>query len=494
MKNKNAFLLFPNQLFKDISLLKTADEVILVEEHLFFSQYKFHKQKLVLHRASMKWYESFLKLNNIKVRYVQATDEIHDIRKLISSLSENGTDEITYYDVCDNCLSNRIIESAKKLKLKTTLYPTYLFINTLSDIEEYFQGRVRYSQTDFYAYQRKRLNILVDDDKKPVGGKWSFDAENRLKYPKDKTPPKVIFPKKSKFYDDAIEYVENNFQSNLGSISKTIVYPITHDESEKWLNDFLKERMHEFGDYEDAIAQDELILNHSILTPMLNIGLLLPMQIVNATIKYAQKNEIPLNSLEGFIRQIIGWREFIRSMYILKGSQQKTLNFWKFDKEIPHSFYVGNTGIKPIDKTIKKVYATAYCHHIERLMVLGNYMVLNEYHPDAVYKWFMESFIDAYDWVMVPNVYGMSQFADGGIMSTKPYISGSSYLLKMSDYKKEEWCDVWDGLFWRFMDTHRKFFLKNPRLGMLVKTFDKMNDEKKEKLLSTAKTFMKASS
>ena len=369
-----------------------------------------------------------------------------------------------------------------------------LFINTLNDIDEYFQGRVRFSQTDFYAFQRKKLNILVDDEKKPLGGKWSFDAENRLKYPKDKIPPNVIFPAKSKFYEEAIEYVENNFASNLGSISKTIIYPITHEESEKWLDDFLQQRMHEFGDYEDAIAQDELILNHSVLTPMLNIGLLLPMQIVNTTLAYAQKNNIPINSLEGFIRQVIGWREFIRAMYILKGTQQRTLNFWKFDKNIPSSFYEGNTGIKPIDKTIKKVYATGYCHHIERLMVLGNYMVLNEFHPNAVYKWFMESFIDAYDWVMVPNVYGMSQFADGGIMSTKPYISGSSYVLKMSDYKKEGWCEIWDALFWRFMHTHRSFFLKNPRLGMLIKTFDKMDESKRGKLLSTAKAFLNSTS
>ena len=493
MKSKKVFILFPNQLFKDISLLKNADKVILIEEYLFFSQYKFHKQKLVFHRATMKQYEFFLTEHNIKVEYVQATDPLHDIRKLIPSLSENGIEEINYYDVCDNYLSRRIIDGSKKSDLKTTCYPTYLFINTLDEIEEYFQGRVRYSQTDFYAAQRKKLNILVDDEKKPLGGKWSFDAENRLKYPKDKIPPIVSFPAKSKFYEEAIEYVENNFVGNLGSVSTTIIYPTTHEESEKWLTDFLEQRMQEFGDYEDAIAQDELILNHSVLTPMLNIGLLLPMQIVKTTIEYAQKKEIPINSLEGFIRQIIGWREFIRAMYILKGTQQRRLNFWKFDKEIPTSFYEGNTGIKPIDKTIKKVYATAYCHHIERLMVLGNYMVLNEFNPDAVYKWFMESFIDAYDWVMVPNVYGMSQFADGGIMSTKPYISGSSYLLKMSDYKKEGWYEVWDALFWRFMHTHRDFFLKNPRLGMLIKTFDKMDEAKKEQLLSKAKLFLNSS-
>ena len=159
-------------------------------------------------------------------------------------------------------------------------------------------------------------------------------------------------------------------------------------------------------------------------------------------------------------------------------------------KKIPPSFYDGTTGITPLDDTIKKVLKTGYCHHIERLMVLGNFMMLCEFDPDEVYRWFMELFIDAYDWVMVPNIYGMSQFSDGGLFATKPYISGSNYLMKMSDYKKGEWQAIWDGLFWRFMDVHREFFLKNPRLGMLVRTFDKMNPEKKEQHLKNAEAFL----
>ena len=194
--------------------------------------------------------------------------------------------------------------------------------------------------------------------------------------------------------------------------------------------------------------------------------------------------------MEGFIRQIIGWREFIRGIYVTKGSQERTTNFWNFNKKIPDSFYTGTTGIVPIDQTIKKVNETGYCHHIERLMVLGNFMVLCEFDPDEVYRWFMEMFIDSYDWVMVPNVYGMSQYSDGGLMSTKPYISGSNYLFKMSDYKKGGWEIIWDGLFWRFMDNHRDFFIKNPRMRMLVSTFDKMEGEKKNKLLSAAEIFL----
>ena len=246
----------------------------------------------------------------------------------------------------------------------------------------------------------------------------------------------------------------------------------------------------EFGVYEDAIVAENSILNHSVLTPMLNVGLITPEIVINHCLIYAKENNIPINSTEGFVRQIIGWREFIRGIYVCRGSEERTKNFWKFKKKIPASFYNGSTGILPIDQTIKKVIQTGYCNHIERLMILGNFMMLCEFDPDEVYKWFMEYFIDSYDWVMVPNIYGMSQFADGGLMASKPYISGSNYIIKMSNYKKGEWQEIWDGLFWRFMHTHRNFFLSNPRLGMLVRMFDKMPHEKREKHIKNGERYL----
>jgi deoxyribodipyrimidine photolyase-related protein len=251
-------------------------------------------------------------------------------------------------------------------------------------------------------------------------------------------------------------------------------------------------RFAEFGAYEDAIVTKEIFLHHGVLTPMLNVGLLTPQYLIDEALAYAKENDIPINSLEGFIRQILGWREFIRAVYELKGNEERTRNYWGFTRKIPASFWNGTTGIEPIDSTIKKILETGYCHHIERLMVLGNFMLLCEFDPNEVYRWFMEMFIDAYDWVMVPNVYGMSQFADGGLMSTKPYISGSNYLMKMSDYPKGDWQTVWDGLFWRFMHVHRDFFLQNPRLGMLVKTFDKMPNQKRQLHLDNADRYLDA--
>jgi deoxyribodipyrimidine photolyase-related protein len=254
----------------------------------------------------------------------------------------------------------------------------------------------------------------------------------------------------------------------------------------------LSERFEKFGIYEDAIVQKESVLYHSVVSPMLNIGLLTPQQIVDAAIRVGADQNIPLNSLEGFIRQIVGWREFIRLVYEREGTKQRTTNYWQFKRKIPKTFWTGDTGIAPIDSTIKKILKTGYAHHIERLMVLGNFMLLCEFDPDEVHKWFMEMFIDAYDWVMVPNVYGMTQFADGGLMTTKPYISGSNYLMKMSDYEKGTWQPIWDGLFWRFMHVHRSFFLQNPRIGMLVKTFDKMPEEKRKAHLHAADNYLQS--
>ena len=188
--------------------------------------------------------------------------------------------------------------------------------------------------------------------------------------------------------------------------------------------------------------------------------------------------------------QILGWREFIRGIYFAKSVEERTKNYWNFKRKIPNSFYDGSTNILPVDICIKKILKTGYAHHIERLMIIGNFMLLCEFNPDEVYRWFMEMFIDSYDWVMVPNVYGMSQFADGGLMSTKPYISGSSYILKMSNYKKGEWTNIWDSLFWNFIDKRRDFFIKNPRMRMLVSNFDKMDSNKKKELLETADNFL----
>ena len=485
-------IVLPHQLFKNSPLLNNNSTFYLVEEYLFFKQYPFHKQKIAFHRSTMKKYADFLiKEMNIDVRYIESIDSMSDIRLLLPKLKKMGVEHINYIDPVDSWIQKRLTQGCAEQKLSFERFASPLFVNTEHDLNEFFMpDKKKYHQTTFYKDQRKKHSILIDVKGKPSGGKWTFDAENRKKYPKKKMPPQVKLPNSDDYYEEAKSYVNNNFSDHFGTLTDAPLYPTSFESSRDWLQQFFEYRFCEFGDYEDAILKENSILNHSVLTPMLNVGLIEPKEIIYDCLKYAEKNNIPINSTEGFVRQILGWREFIRGVYLFKGGEERTKNIWKFKKKIPASFYNGSTGIYPIDCTIKKILKTGYCNHIERLMILGNFMLLCEFDPDEVYRWFMELFIDSYDWVMVPNVYGMSQFSDGGLMATKPYISSSNYIIKMSNYERGDWQAKWDGLFWRFMDLHRNFFLSNPRLGMLVHMFDKMPIEKKQKHIYEAKTFL----
>ncbi|MFM7511576.1 MAG: cryptochrome/photolyase family protein [Bacteroidota bacterium] len=493
-------ILFPHQLHYPHPVLEKNRPVFLIEESLFFSQFHFHKQKLVLHRASLKSFQELLEKKGFTVVYIAATDATHDLSICLKKLADNGLEKLHYIDPVDDWLNQKIQKSTKQLKLTASSYTTPGFLNQLADVDTFFEKRKTYFQTDFYCWQRKQRNWLMDPTGKPIGGKWTFDDQNRERYPSKHTPPTLPIVKPNKHVKEAIQYTENHFSKNPGE-TKNFNYPVTHEQAIDWWRNFLETRFNDFGVYEDAMALQHTWLHHAVISPLLNIGLLEPAKLINEALAIGEKKKIPLNSLEGFIRQISGWREFIRIVYEREGRKQRTTNYWKFTRKIPSSFWTGTTGIHPIDHLIETLKKNAYTHHIERLMVLGNFMLLCEFDPDEVYKWFMEWYIDSYDWVMVPNVYGMTQFADGGLMTTKPYISGSNYLLKMGDWDKKKvtqldtgewvsWTEIWDGLFWRFMDKQRSFFLKNPRLGMLVKTLDKMNPERKKRLFQVANGFL----
>ena len=477
-----AVLVFPHQLFEQ-TINVDASSYWLIEEHLFFKHVQFHPLKLAYHRATMKIYEQELMHADCAVHYVESADEHSDVRRLFPFLAEQGVKEVHVYDVVDDWLSRRMHAAAHQHGIVLQVYPSPMFMETAEDVMRYSKGKKRLFHADFYKQQRLKHRVLVDSDNQPVGGQWSYDTENRKKYPKGKQAPVLNPLPADDRWKDACDYVRREFANPYDLPLGDYRYPIDRKEARQWLSDFLETRFAEFGEFEDAIVKGELVLHHSVLTPMLNIGLLTPQEVVREALDYGSRHDVPLNSLEGFIRQVMGWREYIRMVYEWRGREERTRNFWGFERPIPESLWRGTTGIDPIDDTIRKVRETGYCHHIERLMVIGNFMLLNEYHPDEVYRWFMELFIDAYDWVMVPNVYGMSQFADGGLMATKPYISGSNYLMKMSNHSKGPWQERWDALFWRFMHTNRDFFLRNPRLGMLVRTFDKMPAEKRAAIL-----------
>ena len=487
---KSCSIILPNQLFKESLFHKKNYKVFLLEEFLFFKQYKFHKQKISFHRATMKFYEDYLKEFSCDVEYVNSFERESNIKDLVKKINDFGYKIIEIYDPVDYLVTKRIKEACSELDIKLIIHDTNLFINSSKDLNVFFKdSKKKFFQTSFYKSERKKRNILIDSSGKPKGGEWTYDILNRKKFPKDEIPPEIRNPKKNKYVLESEKYVLKYFKDNLGSLGE-FNYPTTIDESEKWFKDFLIERFNNFGDYEDAIVKDELTLNHSILSPLINVGFINPRKVIQDSLDFSEEHEIPINSTEGFIRQILGWREFIRGIYQLRGSEQKNSNFWGHQRKLSQSWYDGSTGLLPLDDCIKSAVKDGYSHHIPRLMVICNLMNMCEIDPKIIYKWFMEMYIDASDWVMIPNVFGMATYSDGGLMSTKPYTCSSNYILKMSNYEKGAWCDVIDGLYWRFIQKNIEFYSSNPRLSFQTRVLSRMSEDRKAIIFKKAEEFL----
>jgi deoxyribodipyrimidine photolyase-related protein len=414
----------------------------------------------------MKAYFDWLNNEGFDVEYLEFNEDYPELAN------------VTCFDVADDWLKQKVESTYEVEWLESPLF--------LNQAE--LKPAKKYRMSSFYIEQRKQMKILLDGDG-PRGGKWSFDSENRKKLPKDIALPEVNIYGNNDYVTEAKAYLEENFDSNYGGLD-SFMYPVTRDEALEWLDDFMKHRFEDFGQYEDAIAEGESILFHSVLSPLINVGLLAPNEVVDKALEF--KDKVPMNSLEGFVRQIIGWREFVYGVYKLEGVRQRNSNYFNHKRDIPEAFWVGETGIVPVDDVVKKLNKTGYSHHIERLMIISNFMNLCEFDPHQIYEWFMAMYIDAYDWVMVPNVYGMSLHADGGLITTKPYISSSNYVLKMSNYKKGEWCKIWDGLYWRFIKKHEEFFKNNPRLSVMTLALNRMSDDKLQGHLDAAENYLKS--
>ena len=487
-------LVFPHQLYADHPSIQPGRPVALIEDSLLFGsdpvwKIQMHQQKVVLHRASMKAFASRLQEAGHEVLY-REHDRKASTGDHLAVLKGKGYQHFHLADPDDDVLTRRLLRFRIQEGVELSLDPSPNFLTPPDFLEAQFDNGKKPFMARFYEAQRKRMGVLVNDEGEPTGGKWSFDEENRKKLPKQIAVPEEPLAARVREVDDALPLVRDHYSDYHGSCD-SFAYPVTHAAAEEWLDRFLERRLGLFGDYEDAISSRHRVMWHSVLTPMMNCGLLTPRHVLDRTLAFAEANEVPLNSLEGFVRQIIGWREFMGAMYRRHGVEMRNGNFWQFeDRPIPEAFYTAETGIPPIDDAIRHALDTGWCHHIERLMLLGNFMLLCGFHPTRVYEWFMELFIDAYDWVMVPNVYGMSQFADGGIFTTKPYVSGSNYVRKMSDYRKGDWCDTWDGLFWSFIKQHEEFFRSQYRLAMMARNLDRMDSEKLRTHQENAERFL----
>jgi len=492
----NIFILFPIHLFNNIDLLKNK-QIYLIEEPRYFTDFNYHKLKIAFHRATMKSYYDYLISNNISVIYIEYNNNINKLYKELN----NSKKEIETYSLGDNILEKKLLKKILMLKINDTLNFSVNKDLINNNLYKFYKNN-KFNHKEFYKWQRIRLNILVTKDDKPIGGKWSFDEDNRKKMPSTvkvpllngKTTKNIEYL--NKYIKESIEYTNKNFKNNYGSLDN-FIYPINHKDAKLWLKDFLKYRLTNFGIYEDAVDNNYPFLFHSVLSPIMNIGLLTDNEVIEETLKYYKDNmkNIPINSLEGFIRQIIGWRNYVYMVYLLIGDKLKKYNFLNHKNKINSSFYkklwTGNTEIKPFDDIINKIVEYGYAHHIERLMYLGNYLLLCMINPNDIYKMFMEWTIDAYEWVMIPNVYGMSQFSDGGIMMTRPYFASSNYILKMSNYKKDKWCIILDSLYYNFINTHQNILKKNYSTSISVSNWNKKSKKEKMEIVKNANQYIK---
>ena len=455
------FLLYPHQLFENIEPL-CRHTIVLIEEPLFFTQYQFHIQKLILHRASMRFYYHYLLEAGFTVEYCENEDY----------LTRYASEQITLYDPIDDWLTKKIQNNFQQV----TFLPHPNFFGT-RDNTKFFNS--------YYIHRRKELGIFIDEAGKPYGGKWSLDSENRKKLPKNESIPLSLIYQ-NRFIEEAKIYCKKF--ATIGECEE-FYYPITFDEARANLTYFLQKKFERYGDYQDAIVKNETFLYHSNISSSLNIGIL----SLDYVIKKVVSHNAPLNAKEGFVRQIIGWREFMLTVYKSSHITLRTTNFFGFTRTIPSKLLSAKTGLQPFDDALEKLHTTAYNHHIERLMIISNLFLLLEIDPDYTYHFFMANYIDAYDWVMVGNLYGMSGFSDGGSITTKPYISSSNYIIKMSnDYKKTDpWCAIWDGLYWRFLDKYAHRFDANPRMQMQIALLKKIDNQKLVAYKNIAERFIK---
>jgi deoxyribodipyrimidine photolyase-related protein len=479
-----SLLLLPNQLFKKHDF--DFDNIILYEHPKFFTEFNYHKSKLVFHRSTMKCYYDIMKKKH-NIKYIE-----HNEKLILKG-------KIIIYEPTDFDILKEIKSMCNKNKLELEIKDTKLFLLNLEEIDEYINSSNKpYFNATFYKWIRTKKDILMNGNK-PIGNVWSYDIENRLPFEKSYKEKEIHFYNNN-YINEAIKYIEKKFSDNIGNIN--LFVPISHSEAEKYYKKFLSERLKNFGPYEDAISSEVKLGFHSGISALLNIGLLDVEEVIKIALSY--KTKVKIESLEAFIRQIISWREYVRLLYVKEHSTFNKMNFLNHNNKLKKVWYTGETGITPIDNVIKKALDISYAHHIERLMIIGNFMLLMQIKPSDVYKWFIEVIsIDAYEWVMEPNVYGMSQHSVGNLMMNRPYYSSSNYIFKMSNYKKSDevekiildgdeyaWYDIWDALYYNFINKHKNYLKKIYATANSVYQFNKKSDSEKNNLIKLAKLYI----
>lgn len=474
--------LFPLQFFRPLRGLP----IFIAEDVGLCTNVKHHQQKLVLFLSAMRSHRDLLRKAGFDVIYHEiGEDDLAYSERLEQAISRRGVRELTSFEIEDRSFNAEINDVCSRRGVRRRVLPSPMFMLTSNELPQLIGSGRAVRMADFYRRHRERTGILIETDGSPSGGRWSFDAENRKRLPPSVNIPSLPSARPSRHVRAVSRLVSQRFSDHPG-ITEGFGWPTTRAGALQWLHHFVEHRLPLFGPYEDAISSRSDVLFHSRLSPLLNCGLLTPREVVDSAL--ARRSEVPIESLEGFIRQVIGWREFVRGIDLLYGERQATSNAWRHDRRLQPCWWIGSTGVPPLDDLISGALRTGWAHHIQRLMAAGNIMTLCGVHPLDAWRWFMEMFVDSAEWVMGPNVFGMGICSDGGIFATKPYICGSNYLLKMSDHARGPWCDGLDGLYWSFVEKQRATLATNPRMANIVRSLDRLDASRRERIFAAGQS------
>jgi len=504
--SKTLRLILGDQLNKKHSWFKTTDDSIiyvLMEIRTETDYATHHIQKVVGFFAAMRAFCGELKADGHQVIYFNLTDKnnLQAFDKNINSLIETHHFTHFEYQLPDEYRLNQLLkECCASLSISHSVADSEHFYTTREELGTFFEGKKTFLMESFYRAMRKKHHVLMEGSN-PTNGKWNFDSENRKKLPKNHKPT-APFVFNTDVSDIVAEITATTIKT-IGSIDpKNFIWPINRSQSLELLEFFVAECLPLFGSFQDAMAPNEWSLYHSRLSFSMNTKMMSPKEVVDKAIAEWEKrpDEIEFHQVEGFVRQIIGWREYMRGIYWLKMPEYEALNFFNHQEKLPDWFWTGNTKMNCLKDTIQQSLKYGYAHHIQRLMITGNFALLAGIHPDEVDAWYLGIYIDAIQWVEITNTRGMSQFADGGIVGSKPYVSSAAYIDKMSHYctscyyKKElkvgDKACPFNSLYWNFYDKTEAQLSKNPRIGMMYNVWRKMQPEAKAALLQQADFYL----
>ena len=492
-------LVLGDQLTRQVGPLADADpantSVLMIESLDLGHSMRHHKQKLIHCFSAMRHFAANLEKDGFTVAYKKAEQSFESgIEKY---LNQYGGVTLNVMQPNDYGYDTLLREACEKHGGGLELHPNALWLTSPETFDDWAIDRKTWQMEYFYRKVRTQYGWLMDGDE-PEQGRWNFDKENR------KTPDEGhSFPDLPTFEPDditqeVIDFVEKEFPDHFGEATP-FGWAVIREQALEALKDFCENRLRNFGPFEDAMVQGEYTLNHSLLSPLINVGLLHPKEVIEKALEYYRdgRRKIPINSMEGFLRQILGWREFMHQVYRFKMPEFRDANGLEHSLDVPEFYWTGGTDMNCLHQTIKQLKETAHTHHIQRLMILGNFALVAGVNPQKLTQWFTAVYIDALEWVMVPNVVGMSQYADLGSFTTKPYAASANYINKMSDYcqhcrydpkeKVGEDACPFNSLYWDFLDRHQEKFSDNPRMNMMLANWDKQDKAQREEVLERAK-------